>query len=264
MVIDIKPRRFAFRAIGRLSECGGGKREREMLTREMSQKLSVAAAFLLPLLVHSVPIDNGVAGRPWISCENDMIILNARTEKPFVGRVFVKGMSKNAECAREYNEPIDTSAELQISMGSCQMRRQRYIEPAGMQQSIIVIVSFHPVFLTKVDMAYNIRMLTPTDLYSEEAMTPKCEYTIRLDSKEGPLAQYAVVGQTLFHVWRCETAPTDGILVKNCVIRDNSNMVYNALDDLGCPADKHVVGSLSYNAELNEAYVEVHAFKFAD
>lgn len=46
--------------------------------------------------------------------------------------------------------------------------------------------------------------LPTTDLI-DTAKMPLCTYSVRRDSITGPVVQYAVVGETVFHVWQCES-----------------------------------------------------------
>lgn len=45
-------------------------------------------------------------------------------------------------------------------------------------------------------------MITTQELHAASAM-PSCEYTVRRGSLTGDLVQYAVVGEKLYHVWKC-------------------------------------------------------------
>lgn len=46
--------------------------------------------------------------------------------------------------------------------------------------------------------------LPTTDLI-DTAKMPLCTYSVRRDSITGPVVQYAVVGEIVFHVWQCES-----------------------------------------------------------
>ncbi|CAJ0963556.1 unnamed protein product, partial [Mesorhabditis belari] len=60
--------------------------------------------FLLLRTVQSFSdIHNSVIGLPQITCERDFIRFEVQTEKPFRGKVFVKGEYGNAHCTRTYN-----------------------------------------------------------------------------------------------------------------------------------------------------------------
>lgn len=87
----------------------------------------------------------------------DRVKLTFRTEKPFHGRIFVKGMSNNEKCNSNFSATSGRpSVDFEIVNGECNMRRSRKISPEerGIEQSITIIISFHDVFITKVDRAY--------------------------------------------------------------------------------------------------------------
>lgn len=101
----------------------------------------------------------------------DRVKLTFRTEKPFAGRIFVKGMIDNDKCVSNFvtsgtsnnnnyngnhnngNNSNRPGAEFEILNGDCNMRRSRKISPEerGIEQSITIIISFHNTFITKVD-----------------------------------------------------------------------------------------------------------------
>ena len=84
-------------------------------------------------------------------------------------------------------------------------------------QSIVVVISFHSIFLTKVDKAYRIQcfymeadkevtqtldvsMMTTLSLADSAAM-PTCAYSVRRGSQNGELVRFARIGEPVFHVW---------------------------------------------------------------
>ena len=144
----------------------------------------------------------------------DRVRLTFRTEKPFHGRIFVKGMSDNDKCVSNFitsgNRP---SVDFEVVNGECNMRRSRRISPEerGVEQSITIIISFHDTFITKVDRAYrctcfymeadkvvtsqfDVSMIPTTDLI-DTAKMPLCTYSVRRGSVNGPIVNYANVGE---------------------------------------------------------------------
>lgn len=91
----------------------------------------------------------------------------------------------------------------------------------GVEQSTVIIVSFHDTFITKIDRAYKCscfyreteRIVTnrldvsmfPTTEISDSARVPVCTYSVRRGSVNGPIVNYATVGEEAYHVWRCES-----------------------------------------------------------
>jgi hypothetical protein len=121
---------------------------------------------------------------------NDKILLHIETLKPFTGRVYAKGgwrtrriqhccqvagNSDDSMCTQNYVQNLnDTFVDFNVSLGMCGMKRTKQVgvdmcplvdhkcvqlEPAGMNMMLIIVVSFHQTFVTKVDRAYRVRCL---------------------------------------------------------------------------------------------------------
>lgn len=146
--------------------------------------------------------------------------------------------------------------------------------------SMTIIISFHNTFITKVDRAYrctcfymeadkvvtsrfDVSMLPTTDLI-DTAKMPLCTYSVHKDSITGPLVQYAKVGDTVFHVWNCES-DMFSMLVHSCFVDDgNGEERKPLLDEHGCAIDPLILPDLTYNKNNNLAYAQVNVFKYAD
>uniref|UniRef100_A0A914WM63 ZP domain-containing protein n=1 Tax=Plectus sambesii TaxID=2011161 RepID=A0A914WM63_9BILA len=231
----------------------------------------------------ATPIDNGVVDST-VQCSADSIKVVFKTRNPFQGRIFVKGNVDKDECKHSYTDDVasqSTNPEISFMFGDCNMQRARRLAPQrGMMQSIVVIISFHRIFLTKVDRAYKIQcfymeadkiltasldvsMLTTTNLEDTAGM-PMCKYTVRSGSRDGPETKYATVGSATYHEWECEST-THNILVKNCVVDNGKDEKHDIIDSRGCAIDPVIMPDLTYDTTGNaKAYVESHAFKFAD
>lgn len=61
--------------------------------------------------------------------------------------------------------------------------------------------------------------------------TPECSYEIRKDSINGPLVQYAEVGDQLFHRWMC--FGDIKILIRNCYVTDGNTEKFAVIDTRG-------------------------------
>uniref|UniRef100_A0A915ICY6 ZP domain-containing protein n=1 Tax=Romanomermis culicivorax TaxID=13658 RepID=A0A915ICY6_ROMCU len=115
----------------------------------------------------AIPIDNGVISSS-VECMEDTIILTFNTKKPFRGRIFVKGMSDRPECSKSFSSaPSDQqgavanssksiiSPDITFNFGTCNMHKAS--PQPGMMQSLVAIISFHKLFITKIDKAYKVQ-----------------------------------------------------------------------------------------------------------
>ncbi|CEF68384.1 Zona pellucida domain-containing protein [Strongyloides ratti] len=227
-------------------------------------------------------LDNAITGEPIVECLEDRVKLTFRTEKPFGGRIFVKGMIDSHECVKTFNGNSKNAVEFEVLNGECNMRRSRKIGPdqRGVEQAVTVIISFHDTFITKVDKAYRTtcfymetdRVVTnsvdvsalPTTDITDTAKMPICTYSVRRGSVTGAIVTYATVGEPVFHVWECDS-DMFSMLVHSCFVDDgDGNSRKTIIDEHGCSTDTIILPELTYNQQNNLAYTEVNIFKFAD
>ena len=103
-------------------------------------------------------LDNAIVEQPSVACQDKGIRLNFRTRRPFQeGRVFAKGLSGRGECAWKPGGDWESGYWVEVEFGRCELERQRLGRDRGVAASLTLIVQFHPLFLTKVDGAYNLR-----------------------------------------------------------------------------------------------------------
>uniref|UniRef100_A0A0R3RKL4 ZP domain-containing protein n=1 Tax=Elaeophora elaphi TaxID=1147741 RepID=A0A0R3RKL4_9BILA len=227
--------------------------------------------------------DNGLIGSPEIKCNPDTIELEFRTKREFRGKVFVKGHYSNPSCRVDYGRvtPDEKNAlgGITLSHGQCDMDRQRVIQPEGMQFSTVLVISFHPLFITKLDRAFHIRCMyreivravssgievsaIATQALEYQYPFPNCIYTIRRDEIDGPILKYARVGDQIVHRWEC-LSDVYGLLVHNCYVEDGQGEKQIIIDENGCHTDRTILGDPTYVESLNMAYRESLVFKFAD
>ncbi|EFO24074.2 cuticlin 1 [Loa loa] len=231
----------------------------------------------------TIETDNGLVGSPEIKCNPETIELAFKTKREFRGKVFVKGHYNNPNCRVDYGKPILDSknpvGSITLSHGQCDMNRQRMIQPEGMQLSTILVISFHPLFITKLDRAFHIRCMyreivravssgievsaIATQGLEYQYPFPNCIYTIRRDEIDGPILKYARVGDQIVHRWEC-LSDVYGLLVHNCYVEDGQGEKQIIIDENGCHTDRTVLGDPTYVESLNMAYRESLVFKFAD
>ncbi|KRX36783.1 Cuticlin-1 [Trichinella britovi] len=237
-------------------------------------------------------------GVPQVNCEDHQMTMVFNTEKPFTGRIFVKGMAEKPECYKRYKDNKNSSIVYKLKNGECNMHKQRRLGPQrGVEQSMTVIVSFHDTFVTKVDRAYRctcffmetdrivtsefeVSNLATTDLI-DTARMPTCTYKVRRGSINGPGVNFAKVGEEVYHVWQCDS-DLFGMLVHSCYVDDGAGEnKFSLLDEKGvllffknlqlqqqapfsCAIDQTIVNDLTYNEMTNQAFVASNVFKFAD
>ena len=233
--------------------------------------------------VRGTPVANGVEGDPEIECGPTSITVNFNTQNEFEGHVYVKGLYDSADCRN--SEGGRRVAGIDLPFSSCNTRRFRSLNPKGVFVSTTVIVSFHPLFITKVDRAYKIQcfymeadktvdtrlevsMLT-TGFETQFVPMPVCRYEL-FDfaggpTNLGPIVEYALVGQSIYHKWTCDTETVDTfcMVVHSCFVDDTNGDRVDLIDTNGCAADLYLLNNPEYNSDL-EAGVEAHVFKYAD
>ncbi|EYB94692.1 hypothetical protein Y032_0168g177 [Ancylostoma ceylanicum] len=197
-------------------------------------------------------------------------------------KVYVKGNYNRPECRVDYSSQLTGGIQdgrITIGHGSCNMDRQRVLSPGGVMFSLVLVISFHPLFVTKYDKVYNVRCLykevtqivtthfdvsmAPPETLNYEVTLPTCSYTIRKDSLDGPILSYAKVGDQVVHRWNCDSEDF-GILVHSCIVEDGQGEKRDIIDENGCHTDRHILGDPTYTEALNVAYREALVFKFAD
>ncbi|MFH4981711.1 hypothetical protein AB6A40_008420 [Gnathostoma spinigerum] len=161
------------------------------------------------------------------------------------------------------------------------MDRVRSLNPRGIFVETTVVISFHPLFLTKIDRAYRVRcfymeadktvssQLVVSDLTTAFATQlvamPSCRYEILGGGPSGRPVEYAQVGEQVYHKWTCETESVGSFcaVVHSCYVDDGRGETVQILDDDGCAIDKYVLNNLEYPTDLM-AGQEAHVYKFAD
>ncbi|TKR81051.1 hypothetical protein L596_014992 [Steinernema carpocapsae] len=236
--------------------------------------------FLHQLL--ALDMDNTLLGNPEIKCNTDTIEMQFRTKRIFTGKVYVKGHYNNPDCRVDYSQTntdgIPTGG-IRLHHGSCDMDRQRTIRPEGMLFSTVLVISFHPLFVTKTDRAFSINCMyrealqtveskmdvspLATESIQNDMPMPECTYTIRKDEIDGPILQYAKVGDQIVHRWECKS-DIYGLLVHSCYVEDGQGEKALVIDEHGCHTDRILLGDPTYVQALNMAYRESNVFKFAD
>ncbi|KAF8363619.1 cut-4, partial [Pristionchus pacificus] len=225
-----------------------------------------------------VTIDNGILGDPEVRCGSEDISLHFASAKPFMGKIFVKGHVNEAECVQQGDSR--TTQSFTIRFDSCGVRRQREIN--GVVIIATVIVSFHSIFITKVDRAYrtscfymeatkvvnqqiDVGALTTASIRNQVPI-PTCRYEILAGGPSGNAVSFARIGDNVYHKWSCDAEVLDVycMRVHSCSVYDGQGgSPVTVVDVNGCSVDPAILRQLNYNADLS-AGQDALVFKFAD
>ncbi|CAG9540301.1 unnamed protein product [Cercopithifilaria johnstoni] len=227
----------------------------------------------------SIPIDNGVDGEPEIECGSTVLTVNFNTRNQFDGHVYVKGLYDHEECRSDGNGR--QVAGIEIPIDSCNVERSRSLNPRGVFVTTVIVITFHPKFLTKIDRAYRIQCFymesdktvstqievsgMTTAFQTQVVPMPVCRYEILEDGPSGAPVKYALVGDHVYHKWTCDSETTDTFcaLVHSCTVDDGKGDTVEILDSDGCALDKYLLNNLEYPTDLT-AGQEAHVYKYAD
>ncbi|CAJ0586751.1 unnamed protein product, partial [Mesorhabditis spiculigera] len=241
-------------------------------------RIRIYLFLLLFTYCHAYLLENSVIGQPEVICDTDEIALRFRTQGPFGGKIFVKGFVSDQNCVKPGDQAVDQ--KFGIAFDQCGIRRERQIN--GVTIAATVIVSFHTIFITKVDRAYRISCFymetsktvrqqldvsaLTTQLLENQIVMPTCRYEILSGGPTGKVAQYARIGETVYHKWTCSSPLADVycMRVHSCTVVDGQGgSPFSVLDENGCQVDESLLHNLDYIDDLS-AGQEALAFKFAD
>uniref|UniRef100_A0A915PXJ4 ZP domain-containing protein n=1 Tax=Setaria digitata TaxID=48799 RepID=A0A915PXJ4_9BILA len=225
-------------------------------------------------------------GTPDIICGSDRIGVRASTKNPFDGYVFIMDHFHKKECRAGPEEfPDDRSIGITIPFTECNIHRYRSLNPRGIFVEMTVVFMFHALFMTKVDQMVKVQcfymeadksvsvpmevsMIT-TQFREKMYEMPRCEYTLRRGSQDGPVVEYAQLGENVYHRWECrDQGDTFGMLVHSCYVDNGFGDRVDILDDTGhvdslsrsCEREELI----DYDQSLRLATKPYHVFKYAD
>ncbi|KAI6242899.1 Cuticlin-1 [Aphelenchoides fujianensis] len=230
-------------------------------------------------LAAAIPVDNGVEGEPEIECGPTSITVNFNTRNPFEGHVYVKGLFDQPGCrSDEHGRQV---AGIELPFDSCNVARTRSLNPKGVFVSTVVVISFHPQFVTKVDRSYRVQCFymeadktvsqqievsdLTTAFQTQVVPMPVCKYDILEGGPNGQPIQFATIGQQVYHKWTCDSETTDTFcaVVHSCTVDDGNGDTIQILNEEGCALDKFLLNNLEYPTDLS-AGQEAHVYKYAD
>ncbi|CAP26993.2 Protein CBG06722 [Caenorhabditis briggsae] len=229
--------------------------------------------------VDSIPVDNSLFGDVQLECDSRTISIQIKTEKPFVGTIFVKDFASEPICVSRGNGRL--SAFLEFEIGLCGALRQKILNPKGTVVQTTVTISFHPYFITKIDRSYNLLCLykeshttvgdnievaeISTARVNETLTLPDCTYQILDGGPFGEPVHFGLIGRQVYHQWKCESSDDDSfcMVVHTCSADDGKGDRAFLIDSNGCAIDKFLLSDLEYPENLL-AGQEAHVYKFAD
>uniref|UniRef100_A0A0R3S6T1 ZP domain-containing protein n=1 Tax=Elaeophora elaphi TaxID=1147741 RepID=A0A0R3S6T1_9BILA len=193
--------------------------------------------------------------------------------------VYVKGLYDQDECRSDAGGR--QVAGIELSFDSCNVVRTRSLNPRGVFVTTTVVISFHPLFITKIDRAYRVQCFymeadktvsaeievsdMTTVFQTQVVPMPLCRYELLDGGPTGQPIQYAVVGQPIYHKWTCDSEAVDTFcaLVHSCFVDDGNGDMVQILNEEGCALDKYLLNNLEYPTDLM-AGQEAHVYKYAD
>uniref|UniRef100_A0A915Q4C4 ZP domain-containing protein n=1 Tax=Setaria digitata TaxID=48799 RepID=A0A915Q4C4_9BILA len=245
----------------------------------LSSLFHLLSALFYLSCVSAIPIDNGVEGEPEIECGATALTVNFNTRNKFEGHVYVKGLYDHDECRSDSSGR--QVAGIEVPIDSCNVERSRSLNPRGVFVTAVIVITFHPKFLTKIDRAYRVQCFymeadktVSTQIEVSEMTTafqtqvvpmPVCRYEILEGGPSGTPVRYAMVGDHVYHKWTCDSETTDTFcaLVHSCVVDDGKGDTVQILNEDGCALDKYLLNNLEYPTDLM-AGQEAHVYKYAD
>uniref|UniRef100_A0A1I8BKU8 ZP domain-containing protein n=1 Tax=Meloidogyne hapla TaxID=6305 RepID=A0A1I8BKU8_MELHA len=218
---------------------------------------------------------------PTVQCGIDSLSFEIKTNKPFSGRLFVSGFSQEKHCQLLGNGSLQR-LQFTVQFGQCGLRRSRELN--GISVQTIVIVSFHPIFVTKLDRAYRLncfytetrktftqhlevgQLTTSGNIFRKSDAMPQCRYDILWQNARGQSIRFARIGDVVFHRWSCQTPEvgTYCMRVHSCTVSDGQGgEPVEVIDRKGCGVDALLLRDLEYTDDLS-AGQSAFVFKFAD
>uniref|UniRef100_A0A158PBP0 ZP domain-containing protein n=1 Tax=Angiostrongylus cantonensis TaxID=6313 RepID=A0A158PBP0_ANGCA len=215
-----------------------------------------------------------ILGEPEVQCGSDSITLLFNARNPFSGKIFVKV----SDCVMMGNMKLNH--RFTVKHESCGVRRQREVN--GVVIISTVIVSFHSIFITKVDRAYrlscfyvegtkrvqqqlDVAALT-TQLLESQTQLPICRYDILSDGPNGIPVKYGRIGEMVFHKWTCVSELIDVycMRVHSCTVYDGQGgSAVTVIDVNGCSVDSIILQNIDYLDDMTAGKL-AQVFKFAD
>ncbi|CAG9530959.1 unnamed protein product [Cercopithifilaria johnstoni] len=224
----------------------------------------------------SIMYPNITLEKPIVTCEPEEILIQIRTSKSDPSHIYAGDYISDPNCSSR------STSQLTLSLGKCGMTIEQTKDPASTIYRICITVQLHPFFITDSDRSYCIQCVyrntgiiddlqqslsvsnsAPSILEPQfNFVAPRCSYQIRRNSIDGPPIRYALLGETVYHVWKCY-GENFQILVQNCYVEDGEGNHILIISNNGCGVDQYILETPVYSLDRKTASQEMHVFKFA-
>ncbi|KRX98967.1 Cuticlin-1, partial [Trichinella pseudospiralis] len=270
----------------------------------MEQIVRFVSKFYTALILAKVAssyflIDNEVIGKPEIECGPEKIGMKVKTKHPFEGSLYLKNWRRKQGCFAEAvseGNVTKSSASLSIplaDLAQCGMEFQRNQQNGDLTVRGVWVVSFHPLFITKVDRAFDVLCI-----FKQNEVNMKSQLTVRQNFKildMNDLVTLAIiprtvpvpsvmmkivsgsvpdttlppvtkskVGNKITFIWYI-TDPSDifGLRVRECTAENKRGLSVKIVEN-GCSTESVAIREISYEPDNTKAYATSQTFKFAD
>ncbi|CAJ0942703.1 unnamed protein product, partial [Mesorhabditis belari] len=196
-------------------------------------------------------VENVKLGELQVLCEpGQMTLLLENSTELNDGRIFVRGQSENPHCTKQFSAFHRESKPYRfvVPFEHCNVRMEEKDTVA-----VTVVVQKHPMFITALSDAYDLRCtypigvreveshvnvsdVTPSMTLSDESVGPLCSLVVTNEQQE--MVNSAMVGQSLHLTLSVEPSASYAILPKNCfAINIETGERYSLTDRWGCAID---------------------------
>ncbi|KAE9552758.1 hypothetical protein FO519_004020 [Halicephalobus sp. NKZ332] len=249
-------------------------------------EIEVTAAPIIPMLPTK---DDSVT----VECSNDGITATFQLPEKFAGTIVAKDHSSDLSCTKEVEQvdsdsQKDRSVTMKIKIGTCGLNVINSTNPSGIQHSIVLNVLHNKEIITAKDKAFILECFRPhgvtdttletkldieggpphTKTISLTVVPPKCKYTLRKDSLNGPIIQYARIGQVIYHRWECDgenvTNSVYGLYIHNCKATNRTKHDFKIINEEGCSVDPTIVNEITYADGKLLAFAKSYVFTLTD
>ncbi|KRY58558.1 Cuticlin-1, partial [Trichinella britovi] len=225
-------------------------------------------------------------GKPEIECGPEKIGMKVKTKHPFEGSLYLKNWRRKQGCFSEAvseGNITKSSASLSIplaDLAQCGMEFQRNQQNGDLTVRGVWVVSFHPLFITKVDRAFDVLCIfkqNEVNMKSHDLVTlaiiprtvPVPSVMMKIvsgsvpDTTLPPVTK-SKVGNKITFIWYI-TDPSDifGLRVRECTAENKRGLSVKIVEN-GCSTESVAIREISYEPDNTKAYATSQTFKFAD